>query len=38
MTTHSGKDVDQGEHSSIVGKSTNLYNDYGKQCGSSSGR
>jgi hypothetical protein len=30
---HAGKDVEQGENSSISGRSINLYNHYGNQFG-----
>ena len=33
VTAHAGKDVEQGEHSSIAGGSTNLYNHFENQFG-----
>jgi hypothetical protein len=33
VEAHVGKDVEQGEHSSIAGGSANLYNDFEKQFG-----
>ena len=33
---HDGEDVEQGKHSTITGGSTNLLNQYGDQCDSSS--
>jgi hypothetical protein len=32
-TAHAGKDVQQGEHSSIAGGNVNLYNHFGNQFG-----
>ena len=32
MIALAGKDVEQGEHSSIAGGSANLYSHYGNQC------
>ena len=34
MTAHAGEDVEQEDHSSIAGGSSNFYNDYGNQFGS----
>lgn len=36
LTAHAREDVEQEEHSSVAGKSKNLYNHYEKQYGSSS--
>lgn len=36
VTTHSGKDVEQGEHSSIAAGNANLYSNFVNQYGSSS--
>jgi hypothetical protein len=33
MITHAGKDVEQGEYSSIAAGSANLYNHFGNQLG-----
>jgi hypothetical protein len=33
---HAGKDVEQGEYSSIAGVNENLYSHLGNQCGGSS--
>jgi hypothetical protein len=33
VTAHTGKDVEQGKHSSIAGEITNLYNHSGNQFG-----
>jgi hypothetical protein len=34
VTAHAGKDVEQGERSSIAGGSANLYKHFGNQYGS----
>jgi hypothetical protein len=38
VTDYAGKDVEQGENSSIAGGSAHLYSHYGNQCGNSSER
>ena len=37
MIAYDGKDVEQGEHSSIACESANVYNNFGNQFGGSSG-
>jgi hypothetical protein len=34
---HAGEDMEQGEHSSIAGRSANVYSHYRYQCGDFSG-